>query len=161
MAPAKTQVHPSVNGAVAVVPDTRKDRLRSFIQRIWNDGDPAAIPEFLADTYTIHNDPGDPWHGQSLTQSGFAERLVTSRAAAPDQIFVIEYMIEDGDQIAVAWNWHGTHMGDLPGIPATGRDISMTGLTIYFFDKDDRLTGHWQVADRLGIYQQLTAPRTG
>jgi hypothetical protein len=31
----------------------------------------------------------------------------------------------------------------------------MTGATVYSFDRDDRITGHWQVIDRLGVYQQL------
>jgi predicted ester cyclase len=31
----------------------------------------------------------------------------------------------------------------------------MTGATVYSFDSDDRITGHWQVIDRLGVFQQL------
>ena len=31
----------------------------------------------------------------------------------------------------------------------------MSGLTLYSFD-GDRLSGHWQVADRLSIYRQLS-----
>ncbi len=117
-----------------------------------------AVEEFIADRYTIHNDPGDPWHGQTLTRDGFADRLVTSRAAAPDQVFTVVDMIEEGDRIAVTWTWTGTHLGDLPGLPATGRRIEMTGATVYGFDAEDRLTGHWQIADRLGVYRQLTTP---
>ena len=40
----------------------RKTRLRDFLRRVWSEGEVAAVPEFIADTYTIHNDPGDPWH---------------------------------------------------------------------------------------------------
>ena len=136
----------------------RKTRLAEFLRRVWSQGDVSAVGTFVADSYTIHNDPGDPWHGQTLTRDGFSERLVTSRAAAPDQVFTPIDMIEEGDRIAVTWSWAGTHLGDLPGIPATGRPITMTGATVYGFDADDRLTGHWQIADRLGVYQQITAP---
>ena len=31
----------------------------------------------------------------------------------------------------------------------------MSGLTIYYFD-GARLSGHWQIVDRLSVYQQLT-----
>ncbi|MDU8943814.1 ester cyclase [Ovoidimarina sediminis] len=136
----------------------RKDRLAAFLRRIWSEGEVAAVEEFIADRYTIHNDPGDPWHGQTLTRDGFADRLVTSRDAAPDQVFTVVDMIEEGDRIALTWTWTGTHLGDLPGLPATGRRIEMTGATVYGFDAEDRLTGHWQIADRLGIYRQLTTP---
>lgn len=131
--------------------------LAAFLDRVWSQGDAAAVDEFIADDYTIHNDPGDPWDGQTLTREGFRDRLVKSRAVAPDQRFTPLQMIEEGDSVAVAWAWAGTHLGDLPGLPATGRPLKMTGLTIYSFD-GDRLCGHWQVADRLGIYQQITRP---
>jgi len=36
----------------------------------------------------------------------------------------------------------------------------MTGLTIYMFD-GTRLSGHWQVADRLSVFQQLTQAQPG
>ncbi|WP_204114329.1 ester cyclase [Shimia biformata] len=148
---------PSANAVAAAAPEmSRKPILSEFLRRVWSDGDVSAVDEFIADSYTIHNDPGDPWNGQTLTRDGFANRLVKSRAAAPDQTFTPVMMIEEGRRIAVAWDWTGTHLGDLPDIPATGKPISMTGLTIYEFD-GDRLCGHWQVADRLGIYQQLMA----
>ena len=73
---------------------------------------------------------------------------------APDQVFTVVEMVEEGDRIAVAWTWVGTHLGELPGMPASGKTITMTGLTIYSFE-GDRLSGHWQLADRLGVWQQL------
>jgi hypothetical protein len=35
----------------------------------------------------------------------------------------------------------------------------MSGMTVYDFDTADRLSGHWQIADRLGVYQQLQQAR--
>ena len=55
----------------------------------------------------------------------------------------------------MTWLWTGTHLGDLPGFPATGRTIHMSGATVYGFDSEDCLTGHWQITDRLGVFQQL------
>lgn len=133
----------------------RKQILADFLKDVWTDGKVDAVDQYLADSYSIRNDPGDPWDGQTLSVEGFKNRLVQSRAMAPDQIFHVEKMVGEGNEIAVAWTWSGTHLGDIPGIPATGRKITMTGLTIYGFD-GDRLTGHWQVADRLSVFQQLT-----
>jgi len=28
----------------------------------------------------------------------------------------------------------------------------MSGIIIYYFDEHDRLTGHWQIVDRLGVF---------
>jgi len=65
--------------------------------------------------------------------------------------------VEDtgGSVVFATWRWVGTHTGTLSGFPPTGRPLRMTGATVYSFDTDDRLSGHWQVIDRLGVFQQL------
>jgi len=54
----------------------------------------------------------------------------------------------------MTWLWEGTHKESIPGFEASGRIIEMSGVTLYFFEHD-RISGHWQVADRLSVYQQL------
>ncbi|MCF3935408.1 ester cyclase [Acuticoccus sp. M5D2P5] len=134
----------------------RIDALLDFIDRAWSKGDPGAIEEHIAERYTIAHDPGDPWEGQTLTREGFRDRLLQSRATAPDQAFTVVGAIEQGDEVAVWWTWRGTHLGELPGLPATGASITMSGATIYRFD-GMRIAGHWQVADRLSVYRQVMA----
>ncbi len=126
----------------------------NFLQKVWNEGSLDAVDLYLADHYTINHDPGDPWEGQTLTMSGYKDRLVQSRAMAPDQAFTLQKTLEGKDSVAVGWTWIGSHLGDIPGFPATGKKIAMSGLTIYDFQKL-RLCGHWQVADRLSVYQHL------
>lgn len=133
---------------------SKKAIITDFLQKVWSEGNVDAVDDYLADHYSISHDPGDPWDGHTLTVSKFKERLVQSRAMAPDQVFTVEKMIEDEDNVVVGWTWKGTHLGDIPGIPATGRKTTMSGLTIYEF-QNFRLCGHWQIADRLSVYQQL------
>ncbi|EFG2885981.1 ester cyclase [Escherichia coli] len=138
----------------------RQQRLATFLDRVWSSGDIDAIDEFLADRYTIRHDPGDPWNGQTLDIAGFKERVRLSRAPFPDQRFDVQHWFENSEGVAVTWLWSATHLGDFPGFPATGKTISMSGATVYGFDASDRLTGHWQIADRLGVYQQLQQGRS-
>ena len=133
----------------------RKRRLAEFIRQVWDEGDADAADAYLAETYTIHHDPGDPWEGMVLDLAGFKDRVRRSRAAFPDQRFGIQGLYADGDSIVMSWLWAATHVGDLPGFPASGKTIRMSGATVYTFDDDERLTGHWQITDRLGVYQQL------
>lgn len=137
----------------------RKRRLAAFIREVWDEGDTAAVDRYLAPGYTIHHDPGDAWEGQMLDVARFKDRLLQSRAAFPDQAFDVQAMFADGDHVVMTWHWAATHAGDLPGFPASGRIIRMSGATVYGFDHDDRLTGHWQISDRLGVFQQLMAHR--
>lgn len=138
----------------------RKQRLAQFIRRVWDEGDADAAAEYLAPTYTIHHDPGDPWDGMVLDLAGFKDRVLRSRAAFPDQRFDIQGLFADGAAVVRTWLWTATHLADLPGFPASSKPIRMSGATAYMFDSQEKLTGHWQITDRLGVYQQLQQNRT-
>jgi steroid delta-isomerase-like uncharacterized protein len=131
-----------------------KDILTHFIAEVWNAGDIDASDKYIAPKYTIHHDPGDPWDKQELDLPDYKERLRISRAPFPDQRFSIQTLIAEGNTAVMTWLWSGTHKGDIPGFPASGNNIKMSGATVYYFDCG-HLTGHWQITDRLGVYMQL------
>lgn len=143
------------------IADRRKRRLVEFIRQVWDEGDSEAAAAYLAASYTIHHDPGDPWDGAVLDLDGYRHRLLTSRAAFPDQRFDIQGLFGDAGAVVMTWLWVATHLADLPGFPASGKQVHMSGATVYFFDDADRLTGHWQITDRLGVFQQLQRNTTG
>ncbi len=134
---------------------TRKQRLTAFIRQVWDEGDVDAAADYLAPTYTIHHDPGDPWDGMTLDLAAFKDRVSQSRAPFPDQRFDIQGLFADAGAVVMTWLWTATHLADIPGFPASGKALHMSGATVYLFDDANRLTGHWQISDRLGIYQQL------
>jgi predicted ester cyclase len=134
----------------------RKKLLASFIEEVWSQGRIEACDDFIGETYTIRHDPGDPWDGRTLSRDGFKERVRTSRGPFPDQRFTLASILEDGDAVVIAWMWAATHTGDIGGFAATGARLTMSGLTLYYFDENDRIRGHWQAVDRLGLIQQLT-----
>lgn len=133
----------------------RKEILSRFLKEVWTDGDISAADKYVAESYTIHHDPGDPWDKQQLDLAGYKERVRVSRAPFPDQRFDVQELFADGDAVVVTWLWSATHQGSLPGFPATGKTIRMSGITVYYFS-GDRVTGHWQLTDRLGVFRQLS-----
>lgn len=133
----------------------RQDMLREFLDRVWSSGEIDQCDRFLADNYTIFHDPGDPWDGRTLDLTAFKERVRLSRQPFPDQRFDVQDWFENDAGVAVTWLWSATHLGDFPGFPATGQSLKMSGATVYHFDGTDRISGHWQVTDRLGIFRQL------
>ena len=137
----------------------RKEILRRFLQEVWSDGRIAAADAYLAPIYTIHHDPGDPWEKKELDLDGFKERVTLSRAPFPDQKFNVQELFEEGNAVVVTWLWAATHLGDFPGFPASGKQIRMSGATVYYFE-GSRITGHWQITDRLGVFQQLREATT-
>ena len=48
---------------------------------VWNAGDVEACRRYLAPTYTIWHDPGDPWEGRTLDCGGFEDRLFADASA--------------------------------------------------------------------------------
>ena len=130
--------------------------LLRFIEDVWNQGKLESIDDYLADQYHIVHDPGDPWDGQTLSRAAFKQRVAQSRAPIPDQTFDVQTVFTQDQQVCITWLWQGTHQGEISGFKPTGHTLTMSGATVYSF-QDLRISGHWQIADRLSIYQQLMA----
>ncbi len=77
-------------------------------------------------------------------------------AAFPGYQLTAEEMIAEGDKVVVRSTFHGTHKGDLMGIPPTGKQVTMPLILIYRI-VDDKIVQHWMQADSLGLLQQLGA----
>jgi steroid delta-isomerase-like uncharacterized protein len=63
-------------------------------------------------------------------------------------------MIAEDDRVAWRWRMHGTHRGELMGIPATGRETTTSGITIHRI-RDGKIAEAETVWDQLGLLQQL------
>ena len=133
----------------------RRTILKHFMDVVWNAGDFSDLADYVSEAYTIKHDLGDAWEGQTLNHDTFKERVMYSRNAFPDLTFDIQEMVEEGNRVVAFWIFSGTHIGDLPNLPATGRPFSISGMTIYDFDEADRLTGHTQAYDRMGFLAQV------
>lgn len=131
-----------------------KETLMSFMEDVWNQGDFSNLDSYLASAYKIHSDPGDPWEGQTIDQETFRERVAYSRNAFPDLRFDLREVIAEDDIVAASWVMSGTHRGDLPQLPATGKRFAISGITFYYFDAG-KLAGHTQAFDQLGFLAQI------
>ena len=57
-------------------------------------------------------------------------RLYASCDAFPDAHITINDLIAEDDKVVTRWTGSGTHQGALPGIPATGKKVSIDGISI-------------------------------
>ncbi|MGW1073769.1 ester cyclase [Streptomyces sp. NPDC002537] len=85
---------------------------------------------------------------------------VTRWRKAFDFHFTRQDQLAEGDQVVTRWTWRGTHTGEFMGLAPTGRDVEMTGVTIFRFD-DGRITEGWWTYDLLRLARQLGAVRPG
>lgn len=74
--------------------------------------------------------------------------------AFPDWHGTVDDIIAEGDMVVNRWTGHGTHQVDLMGIPATGKAVTLTGITIFRI-AGDKVVEEWTQTDQMGLMQQL------
>jgi predicted ester cyclase len=52
-------------------------------------------------------------------------------AGIPDPRVTIEELVAEGDKVAVRRSYAGTHQGELLGIPPTGKQVRLGGISIF------------------------------
>jgi steroid delta-isomerase-like uncharacterized protein len=80
------------------------------------------------------------------------------RRAFPDIRYRIDDVILSGDRMVLRWEARGTHQGEYLGVPASGRPISYTGITLYEL-RDGRIARVWVSADLLSLLRRLLGER--
>jgi predicted ester cyclase len=75
-------------------------------------------------------------------------------AATSDLRLHIHETFGEGDRLAVRYTVTGSHTGTLMGIPATGREFSITGITIMHFD-NGRVVERWDSDDSAEVLSTL------
>ena len=127
-----------------------KTAARNFIEKGLNQKDLSAFETYFSPDLTDHAlPPGLPpgREGRKI----FASALL---AAFPDLQVDVEDLVAEGEKLVTRYSVRGTHKGDLMGIPATGKEISITGIAVDRFE--NRLSvEHWEIIDQLGLMQQL------
>jgi len=68
--------------------------------------------------------------------------------------FTIVDAFGQGDRIAKHWTFKGTHTGEFFGIPATGREVNVSGVTLVKM-KDGKIAQEQDFFDNLEFMQQL------
>lgn len=86
--------------------------------------------------------------------SAFANNVMSLRQGFPDIQFTLEYLVAEGDRVAVRWKWRGTHQGTFNGFPASQKQVANDGTVIYRL-KDHKIAETWLQTDRLGVLQQI------
>jgi steroid delta-isomerase-like uncharacterized protein len=101
----------------------------------------------------VHHDPGLPPEMQQ-GRDAYLQHLPMFYAAFPDFRLAIDDTIAEGDKVATRWSFRGTHQGELMGIPATGKQVAASGITIQRV-ADGKIVEGWTLFDALGMLQQL------
>lgn len=85
----------------------------------------------LHNDYAEHAIVEDSMYPEALVgRKAIMERKGMGMAAIPDIKITITNRVAHGNQVSAEWVATGTHNGDLPGMPATGRPFTLRGVTV-------------------------------
>ena len=76
------------------------------------------------------------------------------RTGFPDMHETIDDLIAEADIVAARWTFQGTHQGEFDDLPATGKPITMTGMSFYHLS-GGKILDDWAEWDELGLLEQL------
>ena len=127
-----------------------------FVKRLVNAYNQRSLDDFdnlMTDDVVLVRDE-EKAHGRDE----FKAVLRRLQRAFPDIQYRIDDVIVAGDRIALRWEARGTHRDEYLGVPATGRPMSYTGVTIYEL-RDDRICRVWVAADLLSLLRRLHEAR--
>ena len=128
-----------------------KATARRFLEEAFNSGNLDVVDELVAPEFVNHDAAlPEPTVGIEAAKAS----ITGYRDAFPDLRLTVEQQLADGELVATRWSARGTHQGELMGMAATGKQATVTGITI---DRivDGRFVESWTNWDTLGLMQQL------
>ncbi len=124
---------------------------RRWFEEVWNQGNVASYEELASPDLVVHNPPP----GITGDFEGIKQAISIHRTGFPDLHFEIHDQLAEGDQVVSRWtlNW-GTHRGEWVGVPPTGKQVTITGISIQRY-AGGKMVESWLEMDMLGMMQQL------
>lgn len=116
---------------------------------LFDQGDIDGIEALLAPNCVAYM-PGSP----PLNLEAFKQMATLFASSFGDSHMILQDIVAEGDVVFSRGTWHATHVGDFNGIPATGKSIQMTEMTMVRI-VDGKIVEHWAQPDMLGLLQQI------
>jgi steroid delta-isomerase-like uncharacterized protein len=126
---------------------------RRLVEEAFNEGRLDVIDELAAPGVVSYDSAlPEPLVGIDATKASIA----AYRDAFPDLKLTVEEQIAEGDMVVTRWTARGTHQGELMGMAPTGKEATVTGITIDRLE-NGRIAESRTNWDSLGLMQQLGA----
>jgi steroid delta-isomerase-like uncharacterized protein len=127
---------------------TNKAIVRRYFEQVLDQHRHDLVEEFLAENIELHGAGLAP--GVDVVKQWF----IMFAAAFPDGHYTVEDVVAEGDRVVVRTTFTGTHQAEMQGIPATGKAVSISSITIFRLD-NGKIAEGWLLNDALGMMQQL------
>lgn len=132
--------------------EENKALVREFMAGV-DTSDITVLDKFLIETYDDHNPP--PFQqgtGPEAARDAFNYAL----NAFSDFKHEIAAQYADGDTVITRIVGSGTHTGEFMGVPPTGKQVSMEGVSIHRVE-NGKIVEKWSTVDALSLLMQMGA----
>ena len=126
--------------------------MHRWFQEVWNEGKTQTVYDLLSPNAVTRGQtgPGQEIHGPAEFVL-FVKRI---RAAFPDIKLTVEDAFGTQDKVVVRWSGTMTHGSDELGVPATGKQVRLTGISIARI-VDLQIVEGWDNWDQLAMLEQI------
>ena len=129
-----------------------KQIVRRLFEEPWK-GNWDVIDEYAAPGYLGHDSAEpEPHRGPE----GLRANVQKYVAGFPDGSITVDDQIAEGDRVATRWTGRGTQTGEVAGIAPTGKEVTVSGVTISRLE-GGKVVEEWATWDTLGMLVQLGA----
>lgn len=132
--------------------EAKREVARRFLTEIWSKGDMEVVDELCAPGFAFV---------LSFARTGnveqFKQIVTNSRAAFEGLTYVPGEIVIEGNHGAATWTMSGKHVNIWSNIPATNKDVSIQGISFYYFNEAGMLDKVFVENDVIGLMRQLDA----
>ena len=130
--------------------EENKTLARHWWEEIWVKGNLNAVDELCSPDYLFY----DPRGGDPLDREGYKQDVMEWFNSFVEVEAPVQDIVAEGDKVVIRWTWSGTHVAEFWGALPTGRQITMTGITILQI-VGGKIVEEWEESDLLGMMRQL------
>jgi steroid delta-isomerase-like uncharacterized protein len=130
--------------------DNKELVVRLWYEELWNKWNLSAADELFSADYQLHI-PGIP---VPLDRNGAKQVVTMFSGSFPDLTHTVDEVIAEGNTVAARWTVTGTHRGEFQGIPASGKCVQLSGITVHHL-ADGRVRETWLAFDAATLLQQI------
>jgi len=128
---------------------TNEETVRRLVDEVINERRLDVIDDIIHPDY-VYRTPGEELPGREALR----ELFTAYHAALPDLHVNIDDLVCTEDRAVLVFTLTGTHENEFMGIPGTGKQLNINGMTCSRFH-DGQIIEEWELLDQLTMFQQL------
>lgn len=127
--------------------------MRRYLTEVVADGKLDVLDEIADEEMVDHTAVAAGW---GRGRAGLVKHVTYFRRVVEDPEVTVERIIASDDEVVGIWRVRGTHVGELFGIPATGRTLDYANASVFRVE-DGKIVDYTGVWGALEAVQQMGA----